>query len=184
MKKVIFQMSVSLDGYVEGRNREIDWHLVDDDFLNEAIETLRATSALLMGRRTYELMASYWPTAVDDDPRVAAFMNNLPKVVFSRTLAAVEWQNARLARGTVADEVARLRASGGDGPLWVGGSTLASSFLDQGLIDEIRVFVTPILLGGGNSVFADITRRHRLTLLRTRSFKSGNVLLVYHAVRE
>jgi dihydrofolate reductase len=181
MKKVIFQMSVSLDGYVEGPHHEIDWHIVDEEFNAYAVETLRATDVLLMGRRTYELMAGYWPTAQGDDP-VAERMNGAPKLVFSRTLAKVEWQNSRLAADPVADEVARLKQVPGDGLLWVGGSTLASSFLEQGLIDEVRVILTPILLGGGQTVFGDITKRHPLRLLSTQPFKSGNVLVRYEPV--
>src|ERR1017187_6597720 len=85
MKKVIFQMSVSIDGYIEGPNREIDWHIVDDEFNAYAVETLRAADVLIMGRRNYELMAGYWPTAPGDDP-VKEQMNGTPKRVFSRTL--------------------------------------------------------------------------------------------------
>ena len=178
MKKVIFQMSVSIDGYVEGPNREIDWHIVDDEFNTYAVETLRATDVLLMGRRTYELMAGYWPTAPGDDP-VAEQMNATPKLVFSRTLKRVDWQNSRLSTGSVADEVARLKRVPGDGLLWVGGSDLASSFLEQGLMDELRIILTPILLGAGKAVFDAIKQRYPLKLLATKSFQSGNVVLTY-----
>jgi len=181
MKKVILQMSVSLDGYVEGPGREIDWHIVDDDFNAYAAETLRTTDVLIMGRRTYELMAGYWPTAVNDD-LVKEQMNATPKLVFSRTLARVDWQNSTLATGSIADEVARLKQVHGDGLLWVGGGALASSFLDQGLLDEIRIILTPVVLGGGSTLLGDITRRHRLRLLSTRNFASGNVLLRYEPV--
>jgi dihydrofolate reductase len=85
MKKVIFQMFISIDGYVEGPGREIDWHIVDDEFNAYAVETLKATDVLIMGRTTYELMAGYWPTAPGDDP-VSEQMNGTPKLVFSRTL--------------------------------------------------------------------------------------------------
>lgn len=107
MKKVI-QMSISLDGYFEGPNHEIDWHLVDDEFNDYAVETLRATEVLIMGRRTYELMAGYWPTAKDNNPVVTEKLNGLPKLVFSRTLKSVDWQNSRLARKPIVDEIARL----------------------------------------------------------------------------
>ena len=183
MKKVIFQMSVSLDGYVEGPHREIDWHIVDDDFNAYAVETLRATDVLIMGRRTYQLMAGYWPTAPDNDAAVRDQMNGTAKLVFSRTLKSVEWQNSRLATGSVADEVARLKRIPGDGLLWVGGSELASSFLEQGLLDEVRIILTPILLGAGKAVFGDIKKRHPLKLLSTKAFKSGNVILAYEPTR-
>lgn len=181
MKKVIFQMSISIDGYVEGPGREIDWHIVDGEFNAYAVETLRETEVLIMGRRTYELMAGYWPTAPDDDP-VKEEMNGRPKLVFSRTLKRVDWENSRLATGSIADEVARLKQAPGDGLLWVGGSDLASSFLEKGLIDEVRVILTPVLLGEGKTVFDAIKKRCPLKLLSTRSFKSGNVLLNYQPV--
>jgi dihydrofolate reductase len=182
MKTIIFQMSVSLDGYIEGPNHEIDWHIVDDDFNAYAVETLQATETLIMGRTTYELMAGYWPTASDDDAAVRDQMNGTPKLVFSRTLKSVTWQNSRLATGSIADEMARLKQAPGDGLLWVGGSALAASFLELGLIDEIRVILTPILLSGGTTMFGNIKRRHGLSLVSARSFNSGNVLLTYRPV--
>ena len=109
MKKAIFQMSVSLDGYIEGPHREIDWHLVDDEFNAYAVDMLKASDVLLMGRRTYELMAGCWPTDTDNDPVVTEKMNSTPKLVFSRTLKKVGWQKSRLATGSIADEVARLK---------------------------------------------------------------------------
>jgi len=178
MMKVIFQMSVSLDGYIEGPSREIDWHIVDDEFNAFAVETLRAARLLIMGRTTYELMASYWPTAPDDD-LVKQFMNAKPKLVFSKTLKTVDWQNSRLATGSIADEVARLKRDSGEGLLWVGGNALASSFLELGLLDEIRMILTPILLGGGNTVLGGITQRHPLEYVSTRAFNSGNVVVTY-----
>lgn len=178
MKKVVFQMSVSIDGYIAGSNHEIDWHIVDDEFNAYAVETLRATDVLIMGRRTYELMAGYWPTAPGDDP-VKEEMNGTPKLVFSRTLKRVDWQNSSLATGSVADEVARLKEVPGNGLLCVGGSDLAASFLEQGLTDELRIILTPILLGAGKTVFDAIKKRYPLKLLSTKSFQSGNVVLTY-----
>jgi len=181
MKKVIFQMSASVDGYVEGPNREIDWHVVDDEFNAFAVETLSSTDVLIMGRKTYELMAGYWPSAAGNDPAVKEKMNSTPKLVFSRTLKRVDWQNSRLAEGTVADEVSRLKEVSGDGVLWVGGSDLAASFLEQNLIDELHIILTPLLLGAGKTMFEGIMKRYPLRLLSTRTFKSGAVVLVYEA---
>ena len=121
----------------------------------------------------------YWPTAVGNDPVVKAKMNGTPKLVFSRTLKTVEWQNSRLATGSIADEVARLKQVPGDGLLPVGGSDLAAAFLELGLIDELRIILTPVLLGGGKAVFDGIKRRYPLRLLSTRAFKSGNVVVIY-----
>ena len=178
MRKVIFQMSISVDGYIEGPGRELDWHIGDDEFNAYAVETLKATDVFIMGRKTYELMAGYWPTEPDSDP-VKEYMNGRPKLVFSRTLKRADWQNSRLAKGSIADEVARLKEHPGDGLLWVGGSDLAASFLEQGLLDELRIIMEPILLGAGKTVFDAIKKRYPLKLLSTKSFKSGNVILTY-----
>ena len=183
MKKVVLQMSASVDGYVEGPGREIDWHRVDDEFDAYAVEMLAASDTLVMGRNTYELMAGYWPNATGDDPIVKERMNATPKLVFSKTLKSVAWQNARLATASITDEVARLKQVPGDGLLPVGGSDLATSFLELGLIDELRVIVTPILLGAGKTLLKGITRRHSLRLLSTRTFASGNVVMIYAPVR-
>jgi len=170
-------MSCSIDGYFEGPNHEIDWHIVDDEFKAYAVETLEATDVLIMGRRTYELMAGYWPSAPDD--AVKEYMNGKPNLVFSKTLKRVDWQNSRLATGSIADEVARLKQAPDDGLLWVGGRDLAASFLEQGLMDEVRIVLTPILLGAGKTLFDRIHKRYPLKLLSMRSFKSGNAILTY-----
>lgn len=179
MKKVIFQMSVSVDGYIEGPNHALDWHLVDDEFNAYSVEMLKASDVLIMGRRTYELMARYWPTDTANDPIVKEQMNSTAKLVFSRTLKKVPWQNSHLATGSIAEEVTRLKQLPGDGVLPVGGSELAASCLELGLIDELRIILTPVLLGAGTTVFDGITKRYALRLLTTRTFKSGIVVVIY-----
>jgi dihydrofolate reductase len=124
-------------------------------------------------------MAGAWPTDTDNDPIVKEKMNSTPKLVFSRTLQKVEWQNSRLATRSIAEEVARLKRVPGDGVVPVGGSELAAAFLEQGLLDELHVILTPILLGGGKTVFDGIKKRYMLRLLSTQKFKSGNVALIY-----
>jgi len=181
VRKVIFQFSVSLDGYFEGPSREIDWHIMDDAFNAYIVEMLDAADVLIMGRVNYELMASYWPTAPDD--AVKNFMNGKPKLVFSRTLREATWQNSRLATGSIVDEVARLKQQPGDGLLWVGGSTLASQFLDLGLLDEVRIILEPVLLGGGHTLLDGIKTRQQLKHVSTRTFETGVVLLTYRPVR-
>jgi len=108
-------MSVSPDGYVEGRHHEIDWHLADREFNAYALKTLDATETLIIGRTTYELMAAYWPRAHDNDPLMKEKLNARPKLVFSRRLASAAWQNSRLAVGSVRDEVAHPKQGPGDG---------------------------------------------------------------------
>ena len=117
-------------------------------------------------------------TAADNDPVVKEKLNSTPKLVFSRTLKMVEWQNSRLAAGSIADEVARSKQAPGDGVLAVGGSELAACFLEQELMDELHIILTPILLGGRKTVFDGIKKRYPLRLLSTQKFESGNVALI------
>ena len=115
MRKVILQNMTTLDGFFEGPNREIDWHLVDAEFNHFAEEVLAAVDTLLFGRVTYQLMADYWPKpdGLRDDPVIAGWMNRLPKVVFSKTLKSVDWENSRLVNTDPAAEVARLKEQPG-----------------------------------------------------------------------
>jgi dihydrofolate reductase len=181
MRKVIFQMMVTLDGLFEGPNREIDWHNVDDEFNQYAIELLSTVDTLLFGRVTYQLMADYWPSpsATKNDPIVADKMNNLSKIVFSRKLEKVDWKNTRLVKENIADEISRLKRQPGKDLAIFGSSDLALTFIQLGLIDEYRIIVNPVVLGNGKPLFKGIKGSLNLKLLRTRTFKSGNVLLYY-----
>ncbi len=181
MRKVIFFMLTTLDGFYEGPNREIDWHNVDEEFNEFAIEQLNTIDTLLFGRVTYQLMASYWPTpeAIKNDPIVAGKMNNTPKIVFSRTLSTAEWQNTRLVKENVAQEIAKLKQQPGKDIAIFGSSDLATSFIQPGLIDEYRIMVNPVVLGSGKPLFKGIKDKLNLKLKKARTFRSGNVLLYY-----
>ncbi|HTP01243.1 MAG TPA: dihydrofolate reductase family protein [Anaerolineales bacterium] len=184
MRKVLFFMMTSLDGYFEGTDREIDWHNVGDEFNEFAIGQLNEVDTLLFGRRTYELMASYWPTkdAQQDDPFVAARMNSLPKIVFSRALPRADWQNTTVVRAGFAAEVTKLKQQPGKDLIIFGSSDLAVTFLQYGLLDECRIMINPVVLGHGKPLFKGFNDRLRLKLLRVRAFHSGNVLLCYEPV--
>jgi len=181
MRKVIFFMLTTLDGFFEGPNREIGWHNVDEEFNEFAIDQLNSVDVLLFGRVTFELMASYWPTpaATTDDPIVAEKMNHLPKIVFSRTLSSVEWQNTRLVKENIAEEISKLKQQPGKDMIIFGSSDLAVTFIQHGLIDEYRIMVNPVVLGSGKPLFKGIKDRLGLKLLKTKMFSSGNVLLYY-----
>jgi dihydrofolate reductase len=181
MGKVIVFNLTTLDGYFEGPKREIDWHHVDDEFNEFAIEQLNSVETLLFGRVTYELMASYWPStgAIKDDPIVAAKMNSLPKIVFSKTLSGADWQNTRLVKDKFVEEISRLKKRSSKDNFIFGSSDLAVSFMEHGLIDEYRFIVNPILLGGGKPIFSGIPNRVELKYLKSKVFKNGNVLLYY-----
>ena len=181
MRKLIFFMLISLDGFYEGPGHTIDWHNVDAEFNEFALAQLDSVDLLLFGRVTYELMAAFWPTAAAarDDPLTAAAMNRLPKLVFSRTLASADWQNTRLVRAHVAEEIKKLKAQPGKDMIIFGSSDLSVSLIEEGLIDEFRIMLNPVALGQGKALFTGLPGRLNLELISTRAFKSGNVLLVY-----
>jgi dihydrofolate reductase len=183
MRKIIYMMSVSVDGFMEGPNRELDWHLVDDEVHRDFNARLGAMSAFLDGRVTYELMADYWPTA-DADPdapepmaEFARIWRDMPKLVFSRTLASAEW-NTTVVRDVAADDILELKARPG-GDMALGGAQLAAAFRQLDLIDEYLVYVHPIVLGRGNPMFREADVAHELKLAETKTFGNGVVLLRY-----
>lgn len=181
MRKLISFMVITADGFTEGPEGEFDWPNVDEGFNEFAVSQIHDLGALLFGRVTYEGMASYWPTpqALEDDPVVTDLMNRVPKYVFSHTLSSADWANTTLVSGEAGPAVAKLKEEDGYDLAVVGSAKLTASLIEQGLVDELRVMVNPVLLGGGVSLYSAITQRVPLTLLRTTVFPSGNVLLVY-----
>ncbi len=175
-------MMVSLDGYYEGPNHEIDWHNADNKEFNDfAIKNVGESDLLLFGRKTYELMATYWPSAdaLKNDPIVAAQMNNTEKIVFSRTLIKTDWENTRLVKNNAADELRKLKNQEGKAIAILGSSDLALTFISEGLIDEFQIMVNPVVLGAGKPLFDGLKERIQLALVKTKVFNSGNVLLFY-----
>ena len=186
MRKVILFMMVTLDGFFEGPNGEIDWHNVDEEFNEFAIDQLNSVDVLLFGRKTYELMANYWPTpqAVTNDPIVAEKMNTKSKIVFSKTLEKADWNNSRLIKDYIAEEISKLKGQPGKDLIIFGSSDLAVTFIRHGLIDEFRIMVNPVVLGNGKPLFKGLNEKLTLKLLKTRTFRSGNVLLYYQPDRK
>lgn len=182
MRNILFQMMVSADGFFEGPKGKIDWHTVDEEFNEYAIDLLNNVDFLLFGRKTYELMVGYWPTAfaIEDDPVIAEKMNNLPKIVFSKTLDKVNWQNTRLIKENIVDELTKLKQQPGKDMVIFGSSNLALTLIKHGLIDELRIIINPIILGAGHTLFNGISHQLHLELLKTKVFNSGNVMLSYH----
>ena len=183
MGKIILMMSVSLDGFIEGPNREIDWHMVDDELHRHVNEELGAMGAFLSGRVTHELMAGFWPTA-DTDPsstppmvEFARIWRDMPKIVFSKTLERADW-NTTILRDVVPEEIRQLKART-RGDLVLGGADLAASFRRHDLIDEYRIYVHPILIGRGKPLFQPSDSKMPLKLAGTRTLGNGVVLLRY-----
>jgi len=183
MRKLFWQMSVTLDGFMEGPNRELNdtAQVVDEDFDRYVTDMLKSIDAILLGRVTYQLFADYWPSATGPD---ADRLNELPKIVFSRTLEKAEWKNSRLVKGNVAAEVARLKQQPGKDLALFGSADLASTLIRLGLIDEYRILVTPVILGGGTAMFKDIKDRVALNLLKATTWSSEVVALHYQPDRE
>jgi dihydrofolate reductase len=183
---LIYSMSVSLDGYVETAAGSLDFVHVDDELHAFFNDEARPLSAMLHGRRMYELMAGYWPTA-DQDPSAGDVYRDFsriwrekPKVVFSKTLDHVDW-NSRLVRDDPVAEVRRLKDAGFD--MDVGGPTLAAPLIRADLVDEYRMFVNPVILGAGRPYFPRLDHRLELRLLETRTFGGGVLYLRYERVR-
>jgi len=182
MRDVVYLMNVSLDGFVEGPDGAFDWSRPDEEVHRFHNQQARDLGAFLYGRRMYELM-SVWesigqdPSAPDYVLEFARIWRDKPKLVFSTTLETVG-SNCRLVRGDVAAEVARLKEQPG-GDLGVSGPGLASTLARLGLVDEYRLVVFPVLVGGGKPYFPALDRSVPLRLLETRTFRSGTIYLRY-----
>ena len=187
MRSVTYSMGASLDGYIVGPDGSFQWTALDPQVFQFHIDEIRGVGVHLLGRKLYETML-YWETAVQDpslgeaEIEWAALWNPLPKVVFSTTLSAVQG-HARLATGDLAEEIERLRAEPGEGDIAIGGATLAAEAAALDLIDEYRVWVYPVLVGGGIPYFPHRERRVNLELVETRTLGSTVVYLRYRVAR-
>jgi dihydrofolate reductase len=177
MRKLFVSNLMSLDGFFEGPNHEFNWFTPDEEFFDYARDMLRSVDTILFGRRTYEHMAAYWPSAPRDE--IADKMNGLPKLVVSNTLKKVEWNNSALLQGDLAQEISKLKAKPGEDIVILGSAKLASSLLQLGLIDEYRIIIAPLLLGHGIPLFSDFKQQLTLKLTRTKLLRSGVVMLYY-----
>ncbi len=184
MRKLVVFNSVTLDGYFAGLNGDFSWaHSGSDDADFNAFVADNASGGgqLLFGRITYELMASYWPTpnAIKNDPVVAEGMNTVPKIVFSRTLDKVSWNNAKLMKGDIASEIRKMKNEPGKGMAILGSGSIVSQLAPHRLIDEYQVVLTPVVLGKGRTMFEGIKEMLTLKLTKTRTFANGKVFLCY-----
>ncbi|MCQ9183625.1 dihydrofolate reductase family protein [Streptomyces sp. IBSBF 2953] len=189
MRKIVLMMSTSLDGYIEGPDHDISWHRVDEELHQHFNTFIRGLGGLLSGRTTYELMAGYWPTA-DADPDASAteaefagIWREMPKIVYSRTLERADW-NTTIVRDVVPEEVVALKEQAG-GDLGLGGADLAAAFLRHDLVDELRVYVHPVLIGRGKPLFphTDTAIETALRLTGSHAFGNGVALLRYERSR-
>ncbi|WP_406399753.1 dihydrofolate reductase family protein [Streptomyces uncialis] len=187
MRKLIYGMNLTLDGYIAAPGDDIGWSVPSDELFQFWSDQLRATDLTLYGRKLWQTMSSYWPTG-DQQPNAtpaeieyARRWRNMSKVVFSSTIDKVDW-NTRLVSGDAVAEITRLKAEDG-GPMDIGGATLAGAAMRAGLIDEYVLATAPVLAGGGTPFFAAMDNQVNLDLVETRTFPGGVVLTRYETRR-
>ena len=187
MRKLIADVIISLDGYFTSPKNEIDWFAgFDSEEWPWSSDILRSADAMLYGRVTYEEFRQFWPTPepkqMGIDPYLIERLNNLPKIVFSKSLAETPWKPASLVREEPVAAVAKLKQEPGKDIVVVGSGTLVASLVRDDLIDEYFIRVRPIILGAGRSLFVDQKARHPLRFVSARTFKSGAIGLHYESL--
>ncbi|MDD2733452.1 MAG: dihydrofolate reductase family protein [Desulfuromonadaceae bacterium] len=179
MRKLIMWNLITIDGYFEGtRNWDLPWHeqVWGEELERISLEQLESADLLLFGRVTYEGMAAYWQTS---QGKIADYMNSLPKVVCSRTLQAAAWNNTILVKDNIAGEVAKLKQQGKGNMFVFGSANLSNTLMNEGLFDEYRLGIAPVINGNGRLLFSGGLKSQGLELLETRPLSNGCVILRY-----
>jgi dihydrofolate reductase len=182
-RRVVIQMGVTLDGYVHGDKGYDEWGLPpeDDETVAWKVASLREAGTHIMGRVTYEAMATVWP---NETGVYADVMNEIPKVVFSSTLTHADWPESRIASGDLADDIDRLKREPGGVIVAHGGATFVDSLIRENLIDEYRLVIHPVVIGHGTSLFAALSEPLRLDVVEVRTFQSGTMAHTCRPLRE
>lgn len=188
MRKVILSTNVTLDGFMAGPHGELDWHFShwNDEMEAYIVEQGKAIDTILVGRGAYESMAIHWPsvaanpTARRKDIEFADWMNSIPKIVFSKTLKKAEWSNTRIVHEKISEEIAKIKRKPGKDMIMWGGVGIVNTFIKLGLIDEYQIWIAPVVLGNGKSLFNNIHDRRNMKLVKTKSFSNGVVILYYN----
>lgn len=172
---------LTLNGFFKGPGGDLSWHKHGGEESEYAMEGLKSDSILLFGRVTYQMMAGWWPTpeAIKTNPEVANGMNASEKIVFSKTLKKADWNNTRLIKDNLGEEVKKLKQQSGKAITVLGSGSIVTQLAEQGLIDEYLLMIDPVVLGDGTPIFQNIKHPLDLVLTNTRAFKSGVVLLSY-----
>ena len=183
MRKIVMLNRVSVDGFFAGPNGEIDW-FVQDPEIDQATHEMMRPDTLLLGRVTYQMFAGYWPNVAKDPNapqgarKLAGELSQMNKVVFSKTLKEVNWENTRLVGGDVTREVRQLKQGNGPDITIFGSGTIVQQLAAEGLMDEYLIIASPVILGTGKQLFRNVGKSS-LKLLAVRGFSTGNVLLHY-----
>lgn len=186
MKKLSVFNFLTLNGYYKGRNEDISWHRHGSEEAEFAAEGAQTNSILLFGRKTFEMMAGYWPTpmGMKDNPAVAEGMNKSQKIVFSRSLDTAAWQNTRIVKENIIEEVTKLKQAGDQDMTVLGSGSIVTQLADARLIDVFQFMIDPVVLGEGTSEFRGLSRTLNLKLVNSKTFRSGVVLLTYEPLEK
>ncbi len=184
MRKLNVFNFVTLNGFFEGPNHDISWHKHGAEENKFSDDSLKAEGILLFGRKTYEMMYSFWPTpmAAEQFPETAKGMNRSEKIVFSNTIKRAEWKNTKVIGGDIVAEMKRLKKTKGLDMVILGSGSIVSLFSEAGLIDEFQIMIDPVAIGKGTPIFKGIKQKLDLKLIDTRTFKSGVILLSYKLI--
>ncbi len=180
---------MSIDGCIAGPNGEMDWMvgLSDDKQIKYAYELMESIDTILLGRKMTDDFISYWSDVINkpDDPwhAFAKKMIETPKVVFTKTLNKSKWINTEIATGDITDEIIKLKSRNGKDMVVYGGASFDSSLIKLGLIDEFLLFINPVAIGNGKTIFKDLNKIQKFNLIKTIAFDSGKVLLHYEATK-
>lgn len=176
---------ITLNGFFRGPQEDISWHTHGGEEEQYSVQSLQGDGILLFGRKTYDMMASFWPTPVAAErfPEVAAGMNRAEKIVFSRKPFTPQWHNTRVISGDIVDEVCALKATPGKNMTILGSGSIISLFAEHGLIDEFRFMIDPVAIPDGTPVFTGITKKLELELSSSKVFRSGVMLVSYRPMR-
>lgn len=174
----------TLNGFLNDLNGDISWHRHGAEENEYASKSMEANNTLLFGRKTYEMMASYWPTpmAMEHDATVAKGMNSANKIVFSNTLKSADWQGTQIMSGDIVKQIQNLKNSTANNMTILGSGTIVSLFAQNGLIDELNIMIDPVAIGAGSTLFAGVNDFLNFELLSTKTMKSGVVLLSYKLI--
>lgn len=187
MRKIILGMQITIDGYIEGPNGELDWAIKEDEEVwDDLFELHRSVDTLMFGRVMYPDYEKFWldtlanPTShTKNEIKYAKIVDKMQKIVFSTTLTKVDWKTTNILKKVILNDILQMKQQPGNDMIIVGGAKLVSSFLNLGLIDEIHLVLNPLIIGGGKALFKDVKEKMNLKLINVKSFKSGKVLLHY-----
>ena len=183
MRRLVVFNNVALDGYFAASNGDFSWakSRVDQEFNAFITENAKGDGELLFGRITYQMMSSYWPSALasQNDPVLAERMNALPKIVFSRTLQNATWNNTKLVKDNLPESILRMKKESGSDLVILGSGSIVTQLAQEGLIDEYQMVMNPVILGSGKTMFEGVKRALSLKLTKSRTFGNGNIFLCY-----